>query len=99
MVSRAGANTFFEVLALKKPTIFIPLPWSAGGEQEFQAKIFKMAGAGEVFYQNQNSSRLLQLIDKMIINYRQYQKNFDQLTNLYKKNAAQFIVDTILSAI
>ncbi|MFN4212540.1 MAG: UDP-N-acetylglucosamine--N-acetylmuramyl-(pentapeptide) pyrophosphoryl-undecaprenol N-acetylglucosamine transferase [Microgenomates group bacterium] len=98
VVSRAGANTFFELLSLKKPTIFIPLPWSAGKEQELQAKIFKEAGVGEIFYQWEDTSKLLQLIDKMIIEREKYQKNFDKLANLYNKNAAKPIIKEILSA-
>ncbi len=81
VISRAGANTFFELLALHKPTIFIPLPWSAGGEQELHAKIFKRAGVGEIFYQGENISKLIQLIDKMITNIDKYKKKFHQLTS------------------
>jgi len=44
VISRAGANTFFELLALRKPTIFIPLPWAANNEQYFHAQIFKKKG-------------------------------------------------------
>lgn len=99
VVSRAGANTFFELLALKKPTIFIPLPWSSGGEQKLQAKIFKKAGTGEIFNQEENSFRLIQLIDKMVINKNQYQKNFNQLIHLYRKDAAHYIIKEIFSAL
>ncbi len=99
VISRAGANTFFELIALRKPTIFIPLPWSSGREQELQAKIFKENGIGEIFYQGDNIAKLIQLIDKMIIKKEQYKKNFEQLTFLYKKNAAQIIISEILSSI
>lgn len=97
VVSRAGANTFFELLFLKKPTIFIPLPWAAGKEQELHAKIFKEAGVGEIFYQHEDREKLLQLIKKMILEREKYQKNFNKLAYLYKKNAAELIVEKILS--
>lgn len=38
VVSRAGANTVAELLAFTVPTIFIPLPTSAAGEQQENAR-------------------------------------------------------------
>lgn len=38
VVSRAGANTVAELLAFAAPTLFIPLPTSAAGEQEENAQ-------------------------------------------------------------
>lgn len=38
VVSRAGANTVAELLAFQTPTLFIPLPTSAAGEQEENAQ-------------------------------------------------------------
>ncbi len=58
VIGRAGANTFFELILLSKPVIFIPLPWSSGGEQEKQAEIFRNAGAGVRNRQHQISSRV-----------------------------------------
>lgn len=43
VISRAGSNTIFELLALQKPMILIPLPRSNGsrGDQELNAKYFE----------------------------------------------------------
>lgn len=100
IISRAGANTFFELLYLKKPAILIPLPWSANQEQLFQAKKFKNLGLGEIFYQSQKSYYLLKLIDNMILNIESYKKKFNNLNqdyiNLIKnKNATNFIIEEI----
>jgi UDP-N-acetylglucosamine--N-acetylmuramyl-(pentapeptide) pyrophosphoryl-undecaprenol N-acetylglucosamine transferase len=95
VVARAGANTFFELLALAKPTIFIPLPWSANNEQYFQAKIFEKAKAGVIFNQKDSSQLLLQLIDKIIKAKDEYKKNFIRLKHLFKKNAAEHIIKRI----
>lgn len=97
VVGRSGANTFFELIALKKPTVFIPLPWSGSGEQEEHAAIFKQFGAGEIFHQGESEKKLLKLIDKMIKNREEYKKNFSQLSYLYKTNATQLIVSAILA--
>ncbi|MGB9707163.1 MAG: UDP-N-acetylglucosamine--N-acetylmuramyl-(pentapeptide) pyrophosphoryl-undecaprenol N-acetylglucosamine transferase [Microgenomates group bacterium] len=99
VIARAGANTFFELLYLKKPTIFIPLPWSANKEQLFHAQIFKKYGIGEIFNQNDKSYNLKLLIDKMIGNIENYKKNFYRLKNNYQqlasKNASQLLVREI----
>jgi UDP-N-acetylglucosamine--N-acetylmuramyl-(pentapeptide) pyrophosphoryl-undecaprenol N-acetylglucosamine transferase len=99
VISRAGANTFFELLMLKKPAIFIPLPWSGGGEQEKHAEIFAKARTGKIFLQHEKSEVLLNLITEMINNKEKYIKNFKSLQHLYKHNASQFIAQTVLSEI
>jgi len=99
VISRAGANTFFELIAFKKPTIFIPLPYSASKEQLLHAKIFKDAGTGEIFDQKEPSEKLLHLIDKMIFNLKKYQENFKKLRLLYKKDATKKMVKKIFASI
>ncbi len=74
VISRSGANTFFELVALKKPSILIPLPWSARLEQQKQADLFVSSSLGEVFSQFDSSEKLLQLIDKMMGNLDSYKK-------------------------
>ncbi len=91
VVARAGANTFFELLVLDKPTIFIPLPWSANKEQQKHAQLFKDAGVGEIFNQSAESKELLNLIKKIFINLDQYKRNFKNLKYLYKQDASEII--------
>ena len=52
MVSRAGANSLFEILALKKPVLLIPYPKGAGrGDQEENAASFLKRGLCKVLEQ------------------------------------------------
>ena len=95
IISRSGANTIFELIALKKPAVLIPLPWASGGEQQKQADVLKQAGAAEIFDQNQESSVLESLIETVIANKTDYERNYSAISNLYKKDAAQIIVDSI----
>lgn len=97
VVGRSGANTLFELIALKKPAIFIPLPWSAGQEQLKHAQLFQKAGVGEIFDQSQDSKHLVKLIDKVLANIDYYKNNFKKLELLYKENAAKVIAQTIHS--
>lgn len=98
VIGRSGANTFFELLSLEKPAIFIPLPWSANGEQQKHAEIFENAGCGKIFYQNEGSQALLKMINDIVENKEQYKKNFHKLKKLYKDNAAEEIVRHLLSS-
>ncbi len=95
VISRSGANTFFELAALQKPTIFIPLPWSANGEQQRHAEIFKKHKVGEIFDQSGNSENLRKLIDKMKLNLDYYKNNFEQFSSVYVQEATKSIVETI----
>ncbi len=52
-VSRAGSNTLFELLALKKPTVLIPLPkGTSRGDQVLNAEYFERQGLVSVLRQN-----------------------------------------------
>jgi len=99
LVGRSGANTFFEVIRLKIPSIFIPLPWSANGEQQAHALIIKNAGAGEIFDQNKSPQELLGLIDKIIARKNDYKNQFSRLDHLDKKNALEIICENIYNQI
>ncbi len=96
VISRSGANIFFELIALKKPAILVPLPWSSRQEQQKQAELFTSLGLGEVFSQFEKSEKLLDLINKMFSNLKSYQKSFNSLASFYKQNAAETIVRHIL---
>lgn len=99
VVSRSGANTMFELIALQKPAVLIPLPWSAGGEQIAHARLLADRGCAEIVFQDEESasSKLLDNIGKIIREKSTYIKNFERLKNLYKSNAAQTIVSQIFS--
>jgi len=99
VIGRSGANTLFELIAWKKPAILIPLPWSANQEQLGQAEIFQKSGTGEIFDQNNESKNLLNLVDKVLSDIDNYKNNFKNVELFYKKNAAQTIVQTLLSSI
>lgn len=48
IVSRAGAGTIFEIAALAKPSILVPLPEAARGHQVSNAYAYSNSGAGLV---------------------------------------------------
>jgi len=95
VIGRAGANTFFELLALNKPALFIPLPWSSGREQQHHAEIFAKEGCGEIFHQISPTEKLLRLIDKMMDKIDYYKGNFKNLSKFYKKNVSKYLINEI----
>lgn len=97
VIGRSGANTFFELVALHKPAIFIPLPWSANREQQKHAEIFRAAGTGEVFDQEGDSQNFLGMIINIVDNIHSYKENFKNLDELYKHNAVQIILKNNLN--
>ncbi len=80
-LSRCGANTAFELLALKIPTLFIPLANSASrGDQIENANYFLKNGVCNVLQeQNLNSNMLISALDKTFKNRKTYQKNIESL--------------------
>lgn len=71
VVGRAGAGTVAELSALGKPSLLIPLPGSAGGEQQINARMLEEAGASVVLPQVQlNPERLAAEIEHLITGER-----------------------------
>lgn len=95
IISRAGANTFFELIALKKPAILIPLPWSAYQEQEKHAQLFTRYQLGFIFHQEENPEKLILLIQQLLNKYQFYRNNFSKLPINLKLNAAEKIIQEI----
>jgi UDP-N-acetylglucosamine--N-acetylmuramyl-(pentapeptide) pyrophosphoryl-undecaprenol N-acetylglucosamine transferase len=60
VVSRAGANTIFELLALRKPNLLIPLTLKASrGDQILNAASFEQQGFSIVLHEEDLSSDML----------------------------------------
>ena len=95
VVTRGGANALFELLALKKPMLIIPLPKTESrGDQIDNANYFKSKNYAEVLYQeNLNPYNLLYYLNEVDKNsgklIAKMEKSMNELPN--KK-----IVDTIV---
>lgn len=96
VVARAGANTFFELVNLKKPAVFIPLPWSANGEQKAHAELFHAWGTGEVFDQDDTSEKLLSAIETVMENIENYRHNFNTIHEQTYQHSATHILKEVL---
>ena len=99
VISRAGSNTIFELLALAKPMILIPLSKkSSRGDQILNAKNFeKNKFANTIFEQNLNSDNLIKTIEETLSHKKDFiakMKNYKNKngTTEIKKLIDQFYV-------
>lgn len=76
IISRAGANTICELLALRKPNILIPLPASQSrGDQLLNAASFEKQGFSKVLDEEKLSDELLlNTVNKVYANRSEYIK-------------------------
>ncbi|HLC94207.1 MAG TPA: UDP-N-acetylglucosamine--N-acetylmuramyl-(pentapeptide) pyrophosphoryl-undecaprenol N-acetylglucosamine transferase [Patescibacteria group bacterium] len=98
-IGRSGVNTIFELIALKKPSILIPLALSASGEQEAHARFLKKHGVCELFSQKEKVDVLYQLIEAVFSRKEIYIHNFRTLARYYIPNAAYQIAHEIFSTL
>lgn len=76
VVSRAGSGAIYELLALKKCMILVPLPkGNSRGDQVENAKYFESRGYARVIEQeNLNAKSLCEAIDNLVVNKDKYIK-------------------------
>lgn len=94
VISRAGANSICELLALKKPNILIPLPaTSSRGDQILNAQSFESQGYSLVLHEDDLTAK--QLVDKVHELYFTRQTYIDAMSNSRQGNATQSIMRLI----
>ena len=94
VISRAGANAICELLALRKPSILIPLPLSASrGDQILNAESFEKQGYARVLREEDITDEVLfQTINEVFEEHENYIKNME-LAN--QTDAITMIADLI----
>ena len=97
VVSRSGANTFFELIALAKPSVLIPLPWSAAQEQQKHAQILRDATVATIIDQGDSDDHFLDVINTMMKKTSSYEKNFKELQGRYIAQASDAIIDALFN--
>ncbi len=97
MVSRAGANSICELLALRKPNILIPLSAAASrGDQILNAESFRKQGFSEVLQEEElTGEALLSLIKKV---HGDRQKYISAMNAASASNAVEIILKLLNEA-
>ncbi|HHZ13754.1 MAG: undecaprenyldiphospho-muramoylpentapeptide beta-N-acetylglucosaminyltransferase [Caldicoprobacterales bacterium] len=94
IISRAGANSIYEFLALKKPNILIPLPLSASrGDQIQNAQSFERQGFSKVLDQETLTDDIL--LTSILDVYANRQKYIDRMAEMDHTKGVERIMDII----
>ena len=96
VVARSGAHTCYEILALEKPALLIPLKWVSHNEQYKNAKAVHDAGLAEIFDEDHlnEKSAFLDSIKMTLNRISEYKLNSQ---GLVVQDAASRIVNEILN--
>ena len=98
VISRAGANSLAEIVALQKPNILIPLSTSANNHQPENAKFFAEKNASLIIDETVNNSQdLAEAILKLLLDKNlqaQMQKKLSELSS--SQNASKKIAGEIM---
>ncbi len=96
IISRAGANTIMELLALHKISLLIPLQFGQSDEQLDNARLVKDIGIGEYIEQKDATPAIvLSKIREMHKNRRVYEENVKNADKFVVKDAAKRIADVV----
>lgn len=95
VVSRAGANSICELLALKKPNLLIPLVKASRGDQILNAKSFESQGYSMVLNDDECTSEAL--VEKITQLYFLRQTFIDAMSKSTQNDAIKAIIDVINS--
>jgi UDP-N-acetylglucosamine--N-acetylmuramyl-(pentapeptide) pyrophosphoryl-undecaprenol N-acetylglucosamine transferase len=95
VIGRSGANTVMELAALGKVALFVPLPWSGGGEQEANAQWLSRNGGAIVVSQHGLTPQLLeQKIDALWGNVTALQSRADAFApRIARDGTTRFIAE------
>lgn len=88
IVSRAGSSSVFELAAMKKPMILIPLSTAAGNHQEKNAKVFKEKGAAEMILEKDLTPELFEQTLLKLLGSEEKRKSLSDAAEKIGKNAA-----------
>jgi UDP-N-acetylglucosamine--N-acetylmuramyl-(pentapeptide) pyrophosphoryl-undecaprenol N-acetylglucosamine transferase len=94
VISRAGATALFELVALNKPNLLIPLPLSASrGDQILNAQSFEKQGFSVVLQQEKMT------VETLVANVKRVYENRDAMKRAMKENAPQDAIEKIVGLI
>lgn len=96
VISRAGATSIYEILALNKPNILLPLSRKASrGDQIDNAKYFSHLGLSKVIYFEEFSDE--NLLNTVSESYENLDQLKTQLNRFKRLNATQIITEKLIN--
>mgnify|MGYP001599530150 CR=1 FL=1 len=96
IISRAGANIIFEIMAVQKMSLLIPLPHGQNLEQVENAKFLNTLGVSEYIEENDATpQKILDLVHQMFKKRDVYQSNMKNVREHVVKDAAERIANVV----
>ena len=96
IISRAGAGTISEILALEIPSILIPSPYVANNHQYYNALDLKNKKVSIMIEEKDlNANNMYKLINNLLNNSEQYNNIKTNFKKLSTKNAGSIIYESI----
>lgn len=93
-IARSGANTVWDLATLAKISILVPLPISASGEQQENAKILESAGTATILDQDQcTQDKLATVINYVFKHYSTFQKNAKNFAKTLPRDTVQKVAE------
>jgi UDP-N-acetylglucosamine--N-acetylmuramyl-(pentapeptide) pyrophosphoryl-undecaprenol N-acetylglucosamine transferase len=98
VISRAGANSLYELLALGKPHLLIPLPRTASrGDQLDNARFAEAAGFSAVLWEEQlNSQSLVARLDQLLADLPGWRERLRASGYTDGTDAVAAVIDSVL---
>ena len=94
VVCRSGATTLFELLALGKPSLLIPLPMGASrGDQILNARSFESHGWSKVLQQEELT------VEELVSKVKETYENRVQMTEAIKSGLGENAIDAVYAVI
>ncbi len=96
IVSRAGANAIFEILALQKPSLLIPLSAGTRGDQILNARSFEAQGFSEVLVESEEEGVLdKKLVSTIHLLYQHRGKYLEAMASADQQDSIPMIMDLL----
>ena len=96
IISRAGASTISEILALKIPSILIPSPYVANNHQYYNALDLANMKVSELIEEKDLNSNIIKvMINELVYNDELYNEFKNNLEKLNIKESSSIIYDEI----
>ncbi len=96
IISRAGANTVSEIMAISIPSILIPIPWARYDEQTKNAKLAQDAGLARIVRQEDlTGEKLLSEINEVESEWSKMAGHVDDSLRKLDLHASLTVVDII----
>ncbi len=98
VISRSGANIVYELAALGKPAILIPIPWVSHDEQRKNAQILADAGSAIILEEKDLTPNSLAVYtDKLFSNLEKFREGGQRARKLVRLDAAERITGEIIT--